>query len=83
MGRLRQKPGHNLVGVAPAQFGRLHLPAGLGSDRDSVPVVVLLHGLVAGFIGPGPALQLVGALWLGVFLWFWISCLRLAEGTRE
>lgn len=45
--------------------------------------LLLLHGLVAGFIGPGPALQLVGALWLGVFLWFWISCLRLAEGTRE
>ena len=31
----------------------------------------LLHGLVAGFIGPGQALTITGALWLVVFLWFW------------
>ena len=41
--------------------------------------LVLLHGMVAGFIGPGPALQGVGILWLAVFLWFWISGLRQAE----
>ena len=33
-----------VYGEAPSEFGRLHLPAGLGSDRDPVPVVVLLHG---------------------------------------
>lgn len=42
--------------------------------------ILLLHGLVAGFIGPGPSLQLVGAIWLGVFAWFWLTCLRRAEG---
>ncbi|SLN13517.1 Yip1 domain protein [Roseovarius litorisediminis] len=41
--------------------------------------LVLLHGLVAGFIGPGPALQLVGVIWCAIFLWFWISALREAE----
>lgn len=41
--------------------------------------LLLLHGLVAGFIGPGIELQLVGAIWLAVFLWFWISSLRSAE----
>jgi hypothetical protein len=41
--------------------------------------LMLLHGLVAGFIGPGPGLQGVGLIWCGVFLWFWISGLREAE----
>lgn len=41
--------------------------------------LILLHGLVAGFIGPGPGLQGVGLIWLVVFLWFWLSGLRQAE----
>jgi len=41
--------------------------------------LMLLHGLVAGFIGPGPGLQGVGLIWLGVFLWFWMSGLRQAQ----
>ncbi|MHA6323606.1 YIP1 family protein [Roseivivax sp. CAU 1753] len=41
--------------------------------------LVLLNGLVAGFIGPGPGLSVVGAIWVGVFLWFWIAGLRVAE----
>ncbi len=35
--------------------------------------LLLLHGLVAGFIGPGIQLQLVGLLWCGCFVWFWVS----------
>lgn len=42
----------------------------------------LLHGLVAGFIGPGPELTSVGLLWLVVFLWFWISNMREAGWGR-
>jgi len=41
--------------------------------------LILLHGLVAGFVGPGPALDIVGLLWLVVFGWFWASGLRQAE----
>ena len=41
--------------------------------------LLLLHGLVAGFIGPGPQLTLVGVLWCAVFLWFWISGMVAAE----
>ncbi|MCE0504635.1 YIP1 family protein [Roseivivax sp. GX 12232] len=41
--------------------------------------LVLLNGLVAGFIAEGPALTLVGLLWIGVFLWFWITGLKVAE----
>ena len=41
--------------------------------------LVLLNGLVAGFIGPSPALQIVGAAWLAVFAWFWFAGLRQAE----
>lgn len=41
--------------------------------------LMLLNGLVGGFIGPGPALSLVGLVWLGVFLWFWGATLSVAE----
>ncbi|WGW03193.1 YIP1 family protein [Tropicibacter oceani] len=49
--------------------------------------LVLLHGLVAGFVGPGPGLTLVGALWFAIFVWFWVGGLRAAhhlgrEGTQ-
>lgn len=35
--------------------------------------LILLHGLVKGFIGDGAQLQLVGFVWFLFFLWFWIS----------
>ena len=41
--------------------------------------LVLLNGLVAGFIGPGPELSLVGFVWFAVFLWFWLRTLVVAE----
>ncbi|MGP1355828.1 YIP1 family protein [Roseicyclus sp.] len=43
----------------------------------------LLHGLVAGFIGPGPAQNLVGALLLLAFLAIWGICLGEAERGPE
>lgn len=45
--------------------------------------LMLLHGLVAGFIGPGPGLMWVGALWCAVFLLFWALSLREAEWGQE
>lgn len=41
--------------------------------------LILLHGLVSGFIGSGIELQIVGAIWLLVFGWFWTMNLREAE----
>lgn len=41
--------------------------------------LLLLNGLVAGFIGSGPGLQGVGALWFAIFIWFWLSGLIEAE----
>ncbi|MBA85033.1 YIP1 family protein [Thalassobius sp. S69A] len=41
--------------------------------------LILLQGMVAGFIGAGPALTLVGGIWLVVFVWFWLAGLRQAE----
>jgi len=38
----------------------------------------LLHGLVAGFIGAGPALTLVGAIWFALLMWNWTMNLRTA-----
>lgn len=38
--------------------------------------LVLLNGLVAGFVGPGPALSIVGFAWVVVFGWFWIAGMR-------
>ncbi len=43
--------------------------------------LVLLNGLVAGFIGPGAAQTLIGLLWVAIFLWFWFSGLRQAQGA--
>ena len=40
--------------------------------------VMLLWGLVAGFIGPGTQLTAVGFLWVIAFLWFWIAGLKQA-----
>jgi hypothetical protein len=45
--------------------------------------VLLLHGLVAGFIGPGAGMTIIGAIWCGVFLWFWLSGLREAGWSRR
>ncbi|SFE12739.1 YIP1 family protein [Roseivivax sediminis] len=41
--------------------------------------LILLNGLVAGLIGPGPALSLVGLVWCAVFAWFWLRSLMVAE----
>ena len=41
--------------------------------------LVLLNGLVAGFLGAGVQLTLVGALWFAVFMWFWMRGLITAE----
>ncbi|MGR3617139.1 MAG: YIP1 family protein [Paracoccaceae bacterium] len=35
--------------------------------------LILLRGLVAGFIGPGPGLNVVEFLWFAFFMWFWTS----------
>lgn len=40
---------------------------------------LLLHGLLLGLLGPEvPAVRVVGLAIFGVFLWFWVSGLRLA-----
>lgn len=45
--------------------------------------ISLLSGLLAGFVGAGVGLKLVGLLWVGVFGWFWLSGLYEAEWNRE
>ena len=45
--------------------------------------LVLLHGLVAGLIGPGPALQAVGLVWAAAFLWFWAAGFRQAQRSAS
>ncbi|WP_299686586.1 YIP1 family protein [uncultured Tateyamaria sp.] len=35
--------------------------------------LLLLHGLTAGFVGPGIELQGVGLIWFCIFMWFWIG----------
>jgi hypothetical protein len=45
--------------------------------------LMLLNGLVAGFIGPSAALSFVGLLWIGVFCWFWARCLWVAERPQN
>jgi hypothetical protein len=45
----------------------------------AVAPLMLLRGLVAGLIGPGPQLVIVSGVTFAVFLWFWIVGLRVAE----
>ncbi|WP_299725833.1 YIP1 family protein [uncultured Tateyamaria sp.] len=48
----------------------------------STPIVLLL-GLTAGMIGPGPALQGVALLWCAVFLWFWVAGTLATRNTER
>lgn len=41
--------------------------------------VLLLHGLTMGFIGAGMEAQVVGLVWLCLFLWIWTQCFWVAE----
>ncbi|MEZ5797139.1 MAG: YIP1 family protein [Paracoccaceae bacterium] len=45
----------------------------------TVSPVMLLQGLVAGMIGPGPAFWLVSAVLAAAFLWLWLTMLHESE----
>jgi hypothetical protein len=45
--------------------------------------VILLYGMVAGLIGPGPSLDAVGIFWCAIFGWFWIGGLIQAESRTQ
>lgn len=45
----------------------------------SVSPLMLFQGLVAGFVGPGPAQSATGIVVLIAFLWLWLGGLRAAE----
>ncbi|WP_170570371.1 YIP1 family protein [Ruegeria atlantica] len=79
--------------LAFVSYGAARLVGGRGSAYgarlalfwallSSTPLV-LLNGLVAGFIGPGPALTFVGLIWLGVFIWFWLAGLKQTQRHAE
>ena len=40
--------------------------------------VLLLRGLVAGFLGAGVQTDIVTTIWIAVLIWFWVSGLRAA-----
>ena len=48
---------------------------------STVPIL-LLHGLMAGFVGPGPQTNLIGAVWVIAFGVIWFQGLREAESNR-
>lgn len=58
-----------LRGTGPSYNARVSLFWSLFASSP----LVLLNGLVAGFIGPGVELTIVGVLWFGVFMWFWVA----------
>jgi Yip1 domain len=45
----------------------------------AVSPLMLLQGLVAGFVGPGAGLAAIGLMVFAVFLWFWVAGLWVAE----
>ena len=44
--------------------------------------LLLLHGLIRGFVGPGVQSTLVGAVWAVAFLYIWVQSLREAESSK-
>lgn len=58
-----------LGGQGPSYNARLSL---FWSLLASAPLV-LLNGLVAGYIGSGIELSIVGLIWFCVFMWFWLA----------
>lgn len=58
-----------LGGKGPSFNARLAL---FWSLLASSPLI-LLNGLVAGYIGAGIQLTIVGLIWFCVFMWFWIA----------
>lgn len=45
--------------------------------------IILLQGLVAGFIGPGTLNNIIGGLWLIMLLWFWMAGLSAARNKAQ
>ena len=45
--------------------------------------LILLRGLVSGFIGSGPGQTAIGAIGMGVCLWFWLSNMREAGWRND
>jgi hypothetical protein len=45
----------------------------------AISPLMLLQGLVRGFIGPGPALTIMGLFVLGIFVMIWVNALIEAE----
>lgn len=45
----------------------------------AVSPLMLVHGLIGGYLGPGPGYAAAGALVFATFLWVWLSGLREAE----
>ncbi|MGA0542820.1 YIP1 family protein [Neotabrizicola sp. VNH66] len=71
-----------LSGVVLRAFGRPVAPLGarmaLFWALLATAPLMLFQGLIAGFVGPGPALTVVGFLVLLAFLWLWQRLLREA-----
>ncbi|MEM6589375.1 MAG: YIP1 family protein [Pseudomonadota bacterium] len=44
--------------------------------------VFLFQGLIAGFVGPGAALNTVSLVWFALFVWFWFSGIRVAAWEK-
>lgn len=49
----------------------------------AIAPLLLLNGLVAGFVGPGPAKTLIGALTFAGFLYLWMRNLRGARRVAQ
>ena len=82
-----------LYSIAFASYLLMRVTGGLGSSfaarlslfwalLASGPVM-LIYGLLAGFVGPGWVLSLFGVLWLALFFWFWFAGLKEARRGAE
>ena len=54
----------------------LHLRLSLFWSFLAAAPIMLIYGLASGFLGQGVLTNLIGVLWLGVFLWFLVCAFR-------
>lgn len=74
---------HLIAKLLGGQGGWLDARLALFWSLLAVAPLVLFQGLIAGFVGPGPALNLSAILVAIVFLFLWINCLYALERRQK
>ena len=74
---------HLLARVFKGQGAPMHARVALFWSLLATTPLMLLHGLVSGFIGESAQEAAIGALWFIMFLWFWSTGMWQAYWSKD